>query len=134
MAHIEKYEAAKHNEHIQLWLKHHKMKSTFVDMLPENGWVGFDNYGAPTSAGFLRKCEGNFGILDSLITNPKAPGYARHVCIDMVVTEILNYARSQGILQIMATSKFEDTLERATSHGFVRLPHTVIAIDLIKDG
>lgn len=95
---------------------------------PEAGFVVYDK-GTPTAMAFLRRVEGGFGQLDGLVTNPTQPGEIRGQAIDLVVEHILNLAQTLNIKSILSFSVDKNTLLRSVKHGFVPMPHILIAVD-----
>ncbi len=90
----------------------------------------YEVQGYIVAAAFLRKVEGSYGQLDSLISNPVATSEQRHRGIDLVVTQVINKAKDLGITGLIALTKDVGTLMRSEKHGFVALPVTTIALDL----
>ena len=84
----------------------------------------------PVAVAFLRRCEGGFGILDSLATNPDASSKLRHLAIDLTVGRIINKAKSYNMRHLLAWSLDAGTLERSERHGFVQPPHVLITRSL----
>lgn len=125
----QKFSRVAHLEHIYGWLK---ARNAFVPEpsdMPEHGFVAYDE-GQPVAAGFLRRVEGNYALVDSLVTNPDAPGVVRNQAIDMVVKHLLFKAKRLGLKHLIAFSVDTNTLMRSERHGFVRIPHAVIIADL----
>lgn len=97
--------------------------------LPRVGFVAMKNKSA-IAAGFLRMVEGKFALLDGLITYHTEDSYLRHRAIHGVVTYLIQEARKLGLESIIAYSKDDGTLIRSESHGFKKLDHAIIALDL----
>lgn len=115
---------------IKSWLELRGMHNEhFVRDLPRTGVMCRieDN---PICAGFLRYVEGNFAMLDSLVTNPKMKSFTRNVAIDAVVKELISIAKRHGIKKILAFSVDEGILKRSIGHGFIKTSHEVIALKL----
>lgn len=118
--------------HINKWLKERKHPEVDPYDVPSIGYVA--NYKTrPIAAGFLRLVEGENGWFDSLVSNPIATQEFRHIALDMVIEALIKQAKSKGISKIIGYSVDGGTLERALRHNFVKLPHTVISLDL-KNG
>lgn len=111
---------------INEWLNVRDLDPVDHPDLPE---IGFVCEGVvPIAAAFIRRCEGDYAIFDSLISNPKLEGAIRNEAIDLLVDEIVKKAQDMGIKQLFAYSVDDRTLERAFRHGFVKLPHSIIAM------
>lgn len=116
-----------------IWLAHtlvkHGMSTMLTLDMPKVGFVClYENL--PICAGFLRKVEGNYMILDSLITDPDAHPAIRNQAIDAVVQELINKAKDMGVKKLMANTVDAHTLERSKKHGFKPLEHVVIVLEL----
>lgn len=118
-----------HKRYIHNWLLERGLATRVIEDLPALGYITLDR-GRPIAAGFIRLMEGGFGMMDSLITDPSAPGEIRSKAIDLVVTKLLKQAKSAGVKHIFAFSRDNNTLERSIKHGFKKLPETVIGVDL----
>jgi hypothetical protein len=117
---------------INEWLRKRKSPEVSLEELPAVGFVaGYqDNW---IAAGFLLQTENGHAIIDSLASNPDFDGHSRHVAIDLVVQAIISSAKTLGLTSLLAYTVDVGTLERALRHGFAKLPHTLIALDL-KNG
>lgn len=126
------YNPEEHKNIIATWLKDRGMDSGMVADLPEIGYVAYMLH-IPIAAGFLRKVEGNFALLDSLITDPVAPANVRDKAIDLVVNDLIGRAKIEKMSKLIAFSVDKNTILRSSKHGFVGLPHSVISLSL-KEG
>ncbi len=117
---------------INEWLKKRKSPEVNLEELPAVGFIsGYQ--GQWIAAGFLLQTENGHAIIDSLVSNPDFDGHSRHVAIDLVVEAIIASAKTLDLTSLLAYTVDEGTLERALRHGFAKLPHTLIALDL-KNG
>lgn len=120
------------NQYVREWLTLRGLSVLGADDLPKIGYIAFER-GEPIAAGYIRRVEGGTGLIDSLITNPDAPGDMRSSAIDLVVEHLLQTAIKANIHRLLAYSVDSNTLLRAEKRfGFSRLPHTVICADLRK--
>lgn len=115
--------------HIRNWLNARELNISLSENLPEIGFIAFD-HNESIAAGFLRKVEGNFGLIDGLITNPTAQSHARHFAIDEIVQNIILVAKELHFSLIMAFTIDNGTLIRSRAHGFQALPDTMIVKNL----
>lgn len=129
---IHKYKEERDLFHINKWLQMRHQPEVDPYDIPEIGFMAMFK-DRPIAAGFLRQIEGDTGLFDSLVSHPVATAEFRHIALDMVVNSIITSARSRNIKQVLAYTVDKGTLERAFRHNFVKLPHTVIALDL-KNG
>ncbi len=114
------------------WLKARNLSEDLIENPPVIGLVCFHNE-VPIACGFLRQVEGNLGLFDGLCTNPKMTSEVRHHALDFLVSEIINIARSMEMRCIMAWSVDNGTLSRSERHGFQRLKHQMISLNLNSD-
>jgi len=126
---VERYSPHKHYKLMLEWLTAREHYLPPEDEMPTVGFVAHLE-GKPVAMGFIRRVEGSYGQLDGLVSNPSFPGDLRSQAIDIVVENIINKAKLMNLKCLTATSLDKNTLERSIKHGFVKLPHTVIAVDL----
>lgn len=120
-------------EQINSWLVVRGQKPTLPDEMPDIGFMAEvgDN---PIAAVFLRKCEGNFAILDGLITDPTIPGNIRHGAIDLLVEAAIYIATDLKFKNIFSFTIDESVLTRSGKHGFVKCKNVVvISKDLARE-
>jgi hypothetical protein len=125
LAHFEKAQIPLINS----WLAYRGMSEENPELIPEIGFIAYKE-GIPVCAGFLRKCEGKIGILDSLVTNPKVNLFTRHLAINKIVRRVIQAARDQGYLKVLAFSTDKGTIKRSVWHEFEEKPHTLLSLDL----
>lgn len=126
------YDEDRDLSHINKWLKERARPEVDPYDVPDVGFVA--NYkNRPIAAGFLRQIEGQNAVFDSLVSNPGATAEFRHIGLDLIFEAIIASARKRDIHQILGFSIDEGTLKRALRHNFVKLPHTVMSLDL-KNG
>lgn len=97
--------------------KHGQSKVQWHD-LPAIGY-----YVPGVAFGFLRVCEGGYGIFDSMITNPYASSHTRHTALQKVYNRILS---TPGFHTILGFTTDKGALERALSNGFKLLPQATL--------
>ena len=114
-----------HLELVSKWLKVRGINELLAQEVPQFGYICFNNHEA-ICAGFLRKVEGGYMFMDSLITNPIAEPELRNKAIDLVVTELIESAKDLQVTKILAYSTDINTLERSKKHGFRAYPENVV--------
>lgn len=129
MIRLEKFDPLVHRSLIIYWLSSRGLGAHLCDDLPKLGYVAYVDT-LPIACAFIRMCEGSVAMIDGLVSNPFASSSDRHLAIDEIVCGLLTYARAKNIRQILSYSIDEGTIKRSESHGFVRLPHVLIGIDL----
>lgn len=122
----ELYNKKDHEYYCKSWLKARNLDEKLADELPNLGTVVLER-GEPIAMGFLRMCEGKYAIVDSLISNPEAPGDMRYSALDMVVDNLTVYSRDHDIKYLIAWTQDHNTRMRAFAHGFNQLEHTLIS-------
>lgn len=127
-----KFRLKRHFQLIEKWMRHRGLTSPLIEETPETGFVVYDRC-FPIALVSIRKVEGGFGMLDGLISNPLVSGELRHLAIDLLITETLNAAKRMKLKNLSAYSVDVNTIMRAKNHGFVQLPHAVLANALTKE-
>lgn len=98
--------------------------------LPKIGYIAYFNGRVPIAAGFLRRVEGGFGQIDTLVSNPYLGSIVRHNGIRRIVDALIEDAKRlklQGIISFTADS---GVLSRAKDLGFVEINQAVIVLEL----
>ena len=98
--------------------------------LPQIGYIAFNDELEPLSAGFLRRVEGGYGQIDTLVSNPKFSSVIRHNALAAVVDALLHRARQLELEGIVSYTRDRSVISRALACGFQLLPHAVISFDL----
>lgn len=127
---IERYQAS-HFDIICDWLSARNMDAKLASEPPEIGFIAFDDK-TPVCAAFIRRVEGGIGLLENLVTNPKADSLVRHVAIDLIVERIIEEAKAIKLTGLLAYSEDNGTLKRSIGHGFRVMPHVLITLNLLK--
>lgn len=124
-----RYNPFEHEKLVQEWIIQRDGDHKDAKDLPSVGFVSYDDE-LPVAIAFLRRSEGGYALLDGLVTNPNASSHQRHFGIDLAIQQIIDFARKGGIKKVLAYSVDEGTLKRSVFHGFIKLPHTLIGLDL----
>lgn len=122
---IELYVASYDEQHVRFWLEQRHMPETLLAELPLLGVIAYRGTRA-IAAGFLRTVEGNFAMIDSLISNPDAVGAVRSAALDAVISQLIDLAKELGIKSLISTSRDYNTVKRAERHGFIVVPDQVV--------
>lgn len=122
---MREFDIAMDMEEMASWYAAHSNPSPKASSLPAIGFI------VPgVAVGFLRRVEGGYGHIDGLISNPSTPSDVRHQAIDAIAHKLLQVAKEEGMEGVLVYSKDESTIVRSEKHGFVKLPHTLLAVDL----
>ena len=114
---------------INYWLDLHKMAPVTHQALPKIGYFAVVN-NMPVAAAFLRTCEGDVSIFDSLVTSKQASSDERHQAIEALTEQIIGDAKRLGFTRMLAFSVNAQTLSRAEARGFKKTPFTVMSCQL----
>lgn len=131
--HLKKYINSEHYPIIASWCALRGVYRPAIEEMPAIGFVAYEG-DRPIACAFIRRVEGSFALLDTLVSNSDASSALRHRAIDSLVNHILRTAKRLNIPKLLAYSVDEGTLRRSEKHGFVRQPHAVIAVDLLSKG
>lgn len=74
----------------------------------------------------LRLIDEQYGLIDSMVTNPLCSSKTRHEALDSLYEHIFQCIDTMGISGLLGFTVHADALERAKRHGFKALPHTVL--------
>lgn len=107
-----------------------EMSPTVITDLPQHGLIAMEG-DAPIAAGFIRRIEGPYVMLDSYITNSVSSPQARDRALNLITTKLLRWAASNGVSKVLSFSSDPNTITRATEHGFnTFIDHTFQVISL----
>lgn len=98
-----------------------------VDELPAIGCIIYD-FETPVCTAFLRRCEGKYGQIDGLASNPKVSSQKRHIALDQAIQFCLAQAKTHDITHIISITSDNPTLQRAIRNGFTELPDYTISV------
>lgn len=98
--------------------------------LPKIGYMALMN-GHPIAAGFLRRVEGGYAQLDTLVTAKHFGSQVRHAGIEKVVDALIDDAKVLKLQGIIAFTSDNSIVKRAEDRGFsVLSDQKLIAISL----
>lgn len=115
--------------HVRSWLNERKLPTPKLEDIPRIGFMCLKN-GEPIAAAFLRACEGKVGWFDSLVSNPHAALFTRHMAIEALIDQILKTAKENGFNRVIAFSIDDGTIRRSEKRGFIKQKHTVVSLVL----
>lgn len=127
---VEKYQIY-HRSFLNRWIDDRELDLD-TENLPEVGFIGLHN-DMPVAAGFLRQCENNLVIIDSLITDPFELAQVRNKVLDILTDHLLCECKKMGFKKVMALSEDNNTIYRAKKHGFQMRPYTVLTLSVRGD-
>lgn len=80
---------------------------------------------------FLRRCEGNYGIVDGLCSNPEADSKLRHYALDAAIRMVCEEAKEREITHLIAWTTEDSVLSRGCErHGFQKSVHQLLTKEL----
>lgn len=124
---IKPYNKENHSTQLYSLIIKRNLEQLSLYDLPEFGLVAFQDNNL-IAAGFLRKVEGNYAMMDSYITDPEAPGMLRHEALDRITAKLITISRANNINALLAFSKDLHTIKRAEDHRFLTLPEHKLQI------
>lgn len=101
------------------WWRAHSQPHVPCHALPATGAIAHQD-GVKYCAGFLYRCEANWGWLEWVVTNPKSPILKRKAALDLLVGHLVTTAKSLGIENMIATLGNENLMRLYEKHGFKR--------------
>ena|ERR1700677_2086585 len=102
------------------WIKNVSYKN-----LPKIGYIALIGK-HPIAAAFLRKIEGNYGYLDTFVSNPHFGSQIRHQALLLVSQNLMEEAKNQGMGGVLCSSADQGLIKRAKDWGFTVIEHTVL--------
>lgn len=96
------------------------------EYLPEIGFIAFEGSN-PISAGFLRRVEGGFAQIDTLVTNADFDKNTRNQGLSAVVSVLIKTAKDLNLNGLMFLTSEESIIERAKELGFHYVNQVVMA-------
>ncbi len=100
-----------------------------MKMLPKIGYITLMNK-QPIAAGFLRRVEGGFGQMDTLVSNPYFGSQIRHIGINKVVDLLIDEAKTLKLHGVIGFTPDAGILKRAIDRGFHTVEQVFIALPL----
>lgn len=95
--------------------------------LPKIGYIALLN-NQPIAAGFLRRVEGGYAQIDTLLSNPYFGSMIRHDGITKVVNNLLEDAKDLELKGIIAFTSDAGVIKRAKDIGFHVVDQVILAI------
>lgn len=114
-------------EVIDKWQKLRGLNLTCRAGLPSTGLVVLDD-NEPIACGFLRKCEGNLAIIDSVITNPELSLKKRSKAIDILFERLIELSKEFGIDQIVGITTKSGMIKKSKKHGFIESNYKLMTL------
>lgn len=111
---VRQYEKEVDAPTLAAWARMRELTDLKIDSLPE---VGFIVPGL--AAGFIRKVEGGYGLVDGYVTHPLMPPGQRDAALDLVTKALITYAEDNGITHLIAITREQNIVTRAQKHGYV---------------
>jgi N-acetylglutamate synthase-like GNAT family acetyltransferase len=124
---IRKFVKELHLQTLQLIMARRGVHIPYAEEIPEIGFIVYD-FETPVAVSFLRRCEGKFGQIDGVASNPDCTSQQRHKALDMAIAHCIETAQHLGITQLISITKDKPTLERAIRNGFEELPEYTVSI------
>jgi hypothetical protein len=125
---IIKYEPDLHESVIQRWLALRVLSPKLAEGLPEIGFIVEDE--VAIAAGFLRRMEGPFAMIDAFMTNPLSDSGARHQALMILTNRIIQQGKELNLKRIFAFSSDNSILIRAVKHKFEIKSDSMLVLDL----
>jgi hypothetical protein len=112
----------KHTKAMIQLLESRGMAVDLINDLPEIGVIAYRN-DIPVAAGFIRRMEGSYGLMDSYITNATESSSTRHKALSRITEALIEKAKEEGISKLLAFSSDQNTYQRSLMHGFIAMDH-----------
>ena len=122
-----------HSEHFVYLQALHDSWGAFFgeteETLPKLGYIASEG-SIVVAICFLRKMEGGFAMIDTLVSNKDLASEFRHLGVQAVVDAVIAAARNQGIKGLICLTSDEGVFKRAMGMGFTSLNKVSIGLIL----
>lgn len=118
MAEVRFIELAHDYHKLKRWWELRKFPPADPRFMPPTGLM-VTVYGIETAAGFLFKSDANAAIIGNIVSNPEAPGKARHEALTCLLDALTAIAASEGFGMVCCSTNLEPLKDRFKTHGFV---------------
>ena len=105
------------------------IETVTMKTLPKIGYMALLN-NQPIAAGFLRRVEGGYAQMDTLVSNPYFGSQIRNMGISKVVDCLMNDAKELRLTGILAFTIEQSIIDRAKDKGFTSFDHKLIGVRL----
>lgn len=106
-------------------------KYTNMKTLPKIGYIALLNNQA-IAAGFLRRVEGGYAQIDTLVSNTYYGSLIRHEGINKVLSALIQDAKDLKLNGIIGFTKDDGVLARVKSMGFQVLNYNIVSLSLLE--
>jgi hypothetical protein len=103
---------------INYYLHQHNEPLMTLEEMPDIGFAAGEMIDLPDAYMFIRQAEGRLGIIDSLVTNPKASSEDRHKAIESLLEYIMQFCHYNNITKILVLTRNISILKRSLDAGF----------------
>lgn len=125
------YNQLSHSIHMEILLKSRDMDPSLVIDLPEYGLIAFEQ-GEVVAAGFIRRIEGPYAMLDSYITNAKVLSEVRDLALDRITDKLIKWTASHQITKVISFTADKNTIVRAEKHGLIPMPNHLFQLKVLE--
>lgn len=114
------------------WITKRQITSWDLEDAPHFGLLCMFN-NIPVCAGFIRRVEGGFCMIDGVITDPDQPKSLRNDALNVLTEELIGWAKHLKIKGIIINSSDKNTIERSLRFGFKKLPDQFLLAKDMKE-
>lgn len=107
----------------------HNMAPLKLENIPVLGIVA-EKHNEIVAMGFLRQCEGYYGVVDSIITNTDSKPQDRNAALNLIFQELINMAKELHIRNLIGFSRETSTVERSKAFGFKEIEHRLMSLEI----
>lgn len=128
-----KQEDDTHKKYLSILLSSQNMPERYLSDIPRVGIICTNENDEVIAAGFIRKIEGPYGMLDSYITNNNANSEDRDQALDLITAKLIQIAKDSSITKLISFSVVPNIVSRAKKHGFYLLENmSFLTLNLIS--
>lgn len=100
------------------WWREHKSFAPEEDILPENGFMAFnDKY--DIAAGFLYKMDCQLCAFEFVVTNPITTTGERDIALDLLIKSAIKLSKNEGYKLIYISTGIQRYINRLKDNNFI---------------
>lgn len=117
---------------LNMWRRERDLADVSFDEIPECGFMA-SHFDRPLACSFLRRCEGGFGIMDSVVADKYADGALKSEALDLLFEAVINQARDFRMTNVVGFTVKNSMIKKAKSFGYKESDHKLMVLEIPKE-
>jgi hypothetical protein len=114
---------------LNMWRRERDLADVSFEELPECGFMA-SHFDRPIACAFLRRCEGGFGIMDSVIADKYVDGSLKSQGLDLLFEFITNQARDFKMTNVLGFTVKNSMIKKSKSFGYKESDHKLMVLEI----